>query len=88
MDGHQCWLKSGANKVVMGRKNLISAISTKSYNLNVREQVVYEAALKTVNTKEYDNELFWPKVDTITSIVASDEGSARQARCSSFPVKQ
>ena len=65
VDGHQCWLKSGANKVMLGKKNLVSAISMKSYNLNVREQVMYEAARKNINSKTYSNELFWPKVDII-----------------------
>ena len=65
VDGHQCWLKSGANKDVLGKNNLVSAISMKSYNLNVTEQVMYEAARKNINSKTYSNELFWPKVDII-----------------------
>jgi len=64
-DGHDCWLKKSVNKVTLGKTNLISAITMDSYNLNVKDQVLYEKALDTVQKTTYNGELFWPKIDII-----------------------
>ena len=65
-DGHDCWLKRSVDKVTLGKKNLISGMTVNSYNLNVKDQKLYEEALNKVATKPYKGgELFWPKIDQI-----------------------
>ena len=65
-DGHDCWLKRSVDKVTLGKKNLISGMTVNSYNLNVKDQKLYEEALNKVATKPYKGgELFWPKIDVI-----------------------